>query len=494
MKTKSITKQISIITIALVAGTVILCWLLNSIFLEKYYKSMKTGQLENGFEQIDEKVSAKDASYDGAFQQDFENLCTSKNLNAIIISADGTVLCSSEGNNQRAVNQFMELLFGAMMNNARENLVENEDYTIQLINDKAIQSDFLVLFGTLGDGNFIMIRSALEGIRDSVVISNRFLLYIGLMAVAVSIVVVILVTKRVTRPILRLSDISKKMANLDFSEKYEHIGKSRTEIDELGDCVNTLSTSLEKTISELKTANNELMIDIEEKEKIDEMRKDFISNVSHELKTPLALVSGYAEGLKECVNDDPESRDFYCDVIMDEADKMTKMVGKLLTLNRLEFGGVTPILERFDLTEVVGCVINSNRILLEQANASVDFAADKPCFVWADAFEIEEVLTNFYTNAIHHVEENGIIRIRLEEKQDCVRCSVFNTGANIPESELDKIWDKFYKVDKARTREYGGSGIGLSIVKAIMDSFHRDCGCENKADGVEFWFELDSKC
>ncbi|MDE6907975.1 MAG: HAMP domain-containing histidine kinase, partial [Lachnospiraceae bacterium] len=245
------------------------------------------------------------------------------------------------------------------------------------------------------------------------------------------------------------------------------------------------------TISELKTANNELQRDIEQKTQIDEMRKEFLSNVSHELKTPIALIQGYAEGLKECINDDDESREFYCDVIMDESKKMNTMVKKLLTLNQLEFGNDAVVMERFELTSLIRGVIQSAKILAQQKGARMIFDEPGTVYVWADEFKIEEVVTNYISNAVNHVDFDKVIDVKVRKENGKVRVSVFNTGKPIPEEDLDKIWIKFYKVDKARTREYGGSGIGLSIVKAVMDSMNQECGVINYDNGVEFWFELD---
>ncbi|MBQ3602047.1 MAG: two-component sensor histidine kinase, partial [Lachnospiraceae bacterium] len=255
--------------------------------------------------------------------------------------------------------------------------------------------------------------------------------------------------------------------------------------------VNLLSEKLEKTVSELKAANNNLKSDIENKIQIDEMRKDFLSNVSHELKTPIALIQGYAEGLQENINDDPESRDFYCEVIIDEANKMNKMVQKLLNLNQIEFGDNEIEFERFDIVEVIRSVVNATKILFEQKEVTLIFQEQDPVYVWADQYSIGEVITNYISNALHHVSGEKIIEIKLTKIEDIVRVSVYNTGELIPEEDLEKVWIKFYKVDKARTREYGGSGIGLSIVKAIMNSMHRECGVSNLNNGVEFWFELD---
>ena len=232
---------------------------------------------------------------------------------------------------------------------------------------------------------------------------------------------------------------------------------------------------------------------MEKKESIDEMRKEFLANVSHELKTPIALIQGYAEGLQEEINDDPESRQFYCDVIVDEAAKMDNMVKKLLTLKQLEFGNDVVAMERFDLTALVKNYIQSAAILTKQHEITVRMEEYPPIYAWADEFKIEEVFMNFFSNAVNHCEDDKIIEVKMEQKDGKVRVSVFNTGKPIPEDSIHHIWEKFYKVDKARTREYGGSGVGLSIVKAIMESMNQQFGVNNYNNGVEFWFELETK-
>ena len=348
-----------------------------------------------------------------------------------------------------------------------------------------------MLWGTLEDGNLILIRTPLESIHQSAELASIFLLIVGLIAIAVSILVGIVLSRRITRPIQTLQEISKRMVDLDFEAKYQNADPQGDEIDQLGDHMNRLSEALEGTISELKSANVELQKDIEQKTEIDEMRKEFLSNVSHELKTPLALIQGYAEGLQECINDDKESRDFYCEVIIDEAAKMNRMVKKLLTLNQLEFGKEQVVMERFNISELVRGVANATAILRDQNSIRLEMDIPEEAYVWGDEFKLEEVVTNYMSNAINHCDGEKVIRISYSEPEaELLRVSVFNTGKPIPEEDLDQIWVKFYKVDKARTRAYGGSGIGLSIVKAIMDSMNQKCGVNNHADGVEFWFEL----
>jgi signal transduction histidine kinase len=150
-------------------------------------------------------------------------------------------------------------------------------------------------------------------------------------------------------------------------------------------------------------------------------------------------------------------------------------------------------MERFDITQLVKGVISGMKLLIEDKGASITINTDEPVFVWGDEFKIEEVVTNYMSNALNHIDYDKKIDVRILRENGLVRVSVFNTGNPIPEDDIDRIWDKFYKVDKARTREYGGSGIGLSIVKAIMESHNQQCGVKNYEDGVQFWFTLEGK-
>lgn len=486
----SITRRITFIIISLVTGTVLLCWFLNTTLLQGYYVNLKQGKLQNVLEVVYEAEEGS-TLYSKDSNLELEKICEKNNITMMIMNAESRVLLLIGGDEDTYRQQFWEILFAAGDVDT-EVLKENGAYTIGKYKDSRLNTEYLLLWGYLEDGNLIFMRTAVESIKESVGISNRFLGYVGILAIILSTIISYMVTKKITNPILKLADLSKRMTSLDFEAKFQSRG--RDELDVLGEHMNELSSTLERTISELKSANNELLRDIEEKNKIDDMRKEFLSNISHELKTPLALIQGYAEGLKECIHDDAQSREFYCDVIMDEADKMNRMVKQLLTLNQLEFGNEMVTMERFDVTEVIQGVIDATAILRGQKEITVEFEKSGPIYVWADEFKVEEVLTNYMSNAIHHAEGEKRISISIQQKEAVVRIGVFNTGKQIPEEDLEHIWTKFYKVDKARTREYGGSGIGLSIVKAIMESHHKSCGAQNHENGVEFWFELDSRC
>lgn len=517
----SIKNQFAMIFIGLITGTIVLCWFLNTTLLQKYYIHNKKNVLLEAYNSINASFNSGDTESE-EFEMEIQRIRGRYNIDFLIINADSEPVTSSVHDTNALLKTLLDRVFGIEYEfymheqedsaygqtkrqtdesqKERENieedmrnivLVSTEQYTIENNMDYRTKSRYIQMWGCLDNGNPFIIRSALAGIQDSVKISNQFLAYIGIVMVLISGMIAWVVSNQITKPIQQLAVLSQRMTNLDFDAKYW--GKSKNEIGVLGEHMNQMSDTLERTISELKTANNELRRDIERKEKTDEMRKDFLSNVSHELKTPLALIMGYAEGLKENISEDPQGSEFYCDVIMDEAGKMNNMVKQLMTLNQLEFGNDVVSMERFDIATMIKNYLTNAQILIDGAGATVFFDSTTPVYVWGDEFKVEEVFMNFFTNALNHVQNEKEIRISIVSKENVARISVFNTGNPIPTESLALLWDKFYKVDKARTREYGGSGVGLSIVKAIMESMNQKYGVENKENGVEFWFELELK-
>ena len=470
-------------------GTILFCWFINNTFLEKYYMNDKQKALMEAYHILNTASNAGNLNSE-EFDIEFQKICGKYNINYILLDTESKTLKTSTPSYDVLSKRLIGNLFRKDLYPTDHVLREEERYVIQIASDDRTDTEFLEMWGVLDNGNLFLFRNPLESIRESVNLANRFLAYVGIGSALVSAVIILIVSDKVTRPVKELTDISERMIRLDFDAKYT--GKSKTEIALLGQNINELSCTLENTISELKSANNELQRDIEKKNRIDEMRKEFLSNVSHELKTPIALIQGYAEGLKEGISDDEESRNFYCEVIMDEASKMNHMVKKLLTLNQLEFGNDNVKMERFDIAALIKNYLQSVDILCKQKNIRVIVAEYRPVYVWADEFMVEEVFGNYFSNAMNHVADDRVIDVKLSLSEKTVRISVFNTGQPIPEECLPHIWEKFYKVDKARTREYGGSGVGLSIVKATMDSLNRQYGVINYENGVEFWFELEA--
>lgn len=485
----SIRQQLAAVFCLLMMGTILLCWFINNTFLEKYYLNDKSEALMRAYQVLNAASNEGNVGSD-EFDIEFQKICGKYNIDFILLDAESRTLKTSTYDYEYLSRQLLNNLFGRKDSPDVQLIREESNYEIRITMEEKTKTEFVEMWGVLDGGNIFLFRSPLESIKESVKLANRFLAYVGLGSAFFSALVILWVSRKITVPVLELAQISERMAQLDFDAKYE--GKSRTELAVLGENINKLSCTLEKTISELKSANNELLRDIEKKTKTDEMRKDFLSNVSHELKTPIALIQGYAEGLMEGITEDDESRDYYCEVIMDEASKMNNIVKKLLTLNQLEFGNSTVTMERFDMSALIRNYLQSAEILCRQKGVTVTMREYPPVYVWADEFMVEEVFGNYFSNAMNHVADKRVIDVKLSVGERTVRISVFNTGSQIPEECLSHIWEKFYKVDKARTRQYGGSGVGLSIVRAIMESLNQKYGVINYDNGVEFWFELEA--
>ena len=482
----SIRRQMIAIFVGLIVCMLVILLVLVGVGLEPYYVREKEENFKELYKEIESLAEGEELTEDEVSQ--INRTAERYNFYYIVWNFSNENGFSNLHDSQMLLVQLGGVLFNKIDSRVME---RNDNYQVVEFRDNTQQVDYLALCGTVGNSYNIFIRSPLESIQETMGLFFRFLLIVGIAVIVGGILFVWYFSRRLTEPLRELAVLSARMADLDFNAKYTSGGGG--EIGVLGENFNIMSQKLENTISELKNANFRLQQDIEQKEKMEKMRTDFMGNVSHELKTPIALIQGYAEGLKEGVSDDPESREFYCDVIMDEASKMNQMVKNLMTLNQLEFGDENVEFQRFDLTELIRGVLQSMEIMAQQKEAKVQFRQKDPVYVWADEFKAEQVVRNYVSNAFNHLDGDRVVDVKIIPAGDKVKVTVFNTGTPIPEEDVPHIWEKFYKVDKAHTREYGGNGIGLSIVKAIMDSFHQEYGVNNYDNGVEFWFELDVK-
>ncbi len=477
----------------IIIAVIVLCLVaINSVVLESFYLYSKTKTVRNVYTKINNYYNMN--GNDENLQEELRRIAFNNNFDIFIETDENVIVFSTDKDLYTTID---------LITNARNNLTDdNVIYTdgnikISRINDKYNNISYILLSGRLDNGYNLYISIPAVPIEESVQISNQALIIIGIIILLISSFIASYISKKFTAPIVQLNDITDKMARLDFSQKYR-LADTDDEINELGKNINTMSDKLEATIKQLRENNSELEKDIEEKSKIDEMRKQFISDVSHELKTPIALIQGYAEGLIENVNSDEESRKFYAEVILDESNKMDTLVKQLLELMKLEYGKREFNNTNFNIVELINEVIRKCNVMITEKQIKIDFDSDKNIMVNADDFYIEQVITNYFTNAIKHTKEVNNdkkieIKIQQNEEKGKIRVSVFNTGDNIKEEHLDKIWGRFYKEDSSRNRSDGGTGIGLALVKAIMNNYKNDYGVINRENGVEFYFELDSE-
>jgi len=420
-----------------------LVWLVNGSLLEYYYQQKSLIAMISAYTQINE-ASNTDTLDSEEFDLIFQSIVEKNNMNILVVDTENKTLKATARDLDRLSKVLFEYyLFDQIDFISDEELVKTDKYEIHKIIESRSQMEYIDMWGILDGGNIFLIRCSMDNIRMSANIAGTFFTYVIIFVATLMVILIILYSRH-------------------------------------------------RVIVDLRNTNERLEHDIKQREQLELMRSEFLSNVSHELKTPLALISGYAEGLIECA-DDEDTRAYYCDVIMDESHKMNEMVKKLLDINHLEFGDVDYSYEAFDIVEVIKAYLSSAKLLADSKGANIIFESEGPLMVYSDEFYIEECLNNYYTNAINHLsgDKNIIIKASKDEEDDFVKVSVFNTGEPIPEDSLPHLFEKFYKVDKARTREYGGSGVGLSIVKAVMDSLHGMYGAENYNDGVLFYFTVE---
>ncbi len=485
-KTKSVRAKLFLTMTIMLILIIIFLILANTFMIETYYLYSKKDSLLQAYESINNYVSSSKLN-SSEIELELEKIAINNNFSIIITDQNNISIYASNKN-------YKQYMTGQEKINKKKILYCKDNTYILEMKDLKNGITFLTLIGKLESGDDLYIRMPVSSITENVKISNHFLYMIGVITLIISGVVVLIISKRFTRPISEISSIANKMSNLDFSQKYR-IKDTDDEIDNLGKSINKMSDKLEDTITKLQKNNSELEKDIEEKSKIDDMRKQFISDVSHELKTPIALIQGYAEGLIENVNTDEENRQFYADVILDEANKMDNMVKELLELTKLEYGGRVFHNEYFNILELINEELRKYTVLIQENNIDIRFSIKEPIYVYADETFIEQVVNNYLSNAIKNVSEMEgkkyiEIKLKLVDKNK-IRVSVFNTGKNISKENINKIWNRFYKEDTSRNREMGGTGIGLSMVKAIMENYQNQYGVTNQTNGVEFYFDLD---
>ncbi|MBQ8683422.1 MAG: HAMP domain-containing protein [Clostridia bacterium] len=455
---------------AVIAGCVLLLlvavYLLNTLVLKEYYIREKQDTVSATFSSINSVCEDS-----ARLQERLINLQDNGTVDVVLWT--GRQLLYSSQNSDR-------VLLPAYVTEPPGSYTITVTEEENMLSGHTGQGQAIRLVGTLNNGWNIHLRTPVAAIEESVAVTNRFLLISGGAALVLSLLVSLLLARRFTQPIRRLASEADRVARLDFSGRQPIRGKD--ELAHLEHSIRTMSVALENTITQLQE-------DIAQKEQQDRTRRAFIANVSHELKTPLALIGTYAEGLREDIADGGENRQYYCEVIEDEARKVNQLLRRMTTLMQLESGREQLEPEAFDITELLMGLVekHSPAIAEKQVHLQLDTV---PAQVMADVYLMENVLQNYLSNALNHVTEGGVIRLSVAPMEEKVRVTVYNTGPHIPHEDLPRIWDSFYKVDKARTRAYGGSGIGLSVVAAILKAHGFPYGVENREGGVAFYAEL----
>lgn len=351
-----------------------------------------------------------------------------------------------------------------------------------LINSLNNQNNKYSMLIRESDNIYILVQTSTDSVENYKQLLYKSIIYCFALASTLGIIPAFLLSKNMLKNINSIKNVAKKISENDFSEecKLDKFG----EFYELSFYINKMSHSLETQLYEITEKNKILNEDIERRKLLEETQKDFVSNVSHELKTPIAIISGYVEGLKYgLVSSDDEKNEYY-ETILKECNRMTNIIKQLLNLSTLE-SGKELIFEQVDLSEMLNVLISKykvkhkDRIFINSVNDNL--------IGYCDYDEIERVIINYLDNAIKYSE--GQLEIRAFNEGNYVYIGVHNDG-HINEEELEKIWDRFYRIDKSHKRNENSTGLGLSIVKAIMQKHKMPFGAKNVNNGVEFYIKI----
>lgn len=469
---------------AIFAAFVLVLMLANSTLLYQYFEYSARWALGNtgkSLAKLDLSTSTVDEVADALSTVEGQNLLID------IYAPDGRVIYTAFGDLLWDVRNQPEELKPGRPSNYR---ITGEEYSDG--------NRFITAVDDLDGSEYLLYRTDLDGgyraemrvqklvMESSANVANQFVTVIAVLILCVSIPWIIYFAMKFSKPITEMNSIARKMADLNFEEKL--IPTSRDEIGQLAVSINELSEKLDGTLRDLRCSNAKLRDEIEIERRIDRMRKDFVANVSHELKTPISIIQGYAEGLKLGVCDRPED---YCDIILEESVRMNRLVVDLLDLSRYESGQITIERRRFDIVALLRDMCRRLEKRVHEAGATLCMNRTEPIFVLGDIVHIEQIVNNYLSNAISHVCAGGEIRVELEQQEQLAVIRVSNTGKPIPEEEMPMLWQSFYRSDKSHKRDSARFGLGLSIVKSLVELHGRACGVYNTQDGVCFWFDMD---
>lgn len=381
---------------------------------------------------------------------------------------------------------------GSFLSSNKLNVIsrtQNEDGSyFNVVAEEGSTTQYIVFGKDFENGYHIEITAQKDPIQENANLATRVTTTLTVLALILALVFISVYSKHFTKPLIQMSEVANRIANLDFSAKCE-INRG-DEIGTLAENINVVSDSLNTALSELREKNEQLMEDIEKERRIEKMRADFISAASHELKTPIAIIRGYAEGLKMNVSEENESASEYCDIIMRESDRMNVLVLNMLEQSLYSSGVKKPDMVEFNVNSFIEDLLKTVTPIFEEKGVTANYIETKKLSAFADKTQMTTVLSNIVLNACSHASGEKLIEITAEKTDNQIKVNVFNTGSRVDDKDKDGIFTSFYRADKAHSRAEGRFGLGLAIVKSITENHNCECGFENKENGVTFWFTM----
>ncbi len=336
--------------------------------------------------------------------------------------------------------------------------------------------------------SIIVTVSSMQPINEATDVIREFCFYLFCGFTLVAIILSSVYANLISKPLVNINKVAKRMSAMDFTAKCEET--SDDEIGNLAITLNFLSSTLKKALDDLKNKNKKLEEDIEKERKLEEMRKDFVASVSHDLKTPIGIIEGYAEGLKDGIATGEDAL-VYLETIIDEAHKMNKLVTNMLELSKLESGNLELVMERFNILRLIQKIIKSFKLEFDSKDIKLALKTNlEYCYILGDVFQLEQTITNLLSNALKYTPPGNEVIVEVTSNDELATISIENKGAYIPEDEIANLYNKFYRIDKARNSSNNSNGLGLAIVKRILTLHESSYSLFNTEDGVKFEFTL----
>lgn len=348
-------------------------------------------------------------------------------------------------------------------------------------------AEYMVYGVFFRENNGIELYRSLDAVRSNALTASLAFFFTTIILSVIMILIAVIYAYSVINPLLIINEKTKSITKMNFSETCPPF--KIKEIHELGSNINSLSVSLSNAMNELQSENRRLEMDIEMKRRMEKTMRSFMANVSHELKTPISIIQGYAEGMKYGIGCD--STEEFCDILIEESEKMNNLVCRLMEY--LQYGTENYRVNKitFNIASFIGECVDLRSHRIKEAGASVSVSIDEKLYGYGDTELLSNVFNNYLSNALSHLDFEREIIITSQDMGTSCRISVFNTGKQIPGTDIENIWQSFYRADKAHSRAEGRFGLGLSIVAKLQDLHGQKYGVMNKENGVEFWFDIE---
>ncbi|AYD40515.1 HAMP domain-containing protein [Clostridium fermenticellae] len=487
---KSVTRQLFTITFLVFIIFITCTTAIQSIFFGRFYIDKKKSDLEQTM--IKFKTNYDKTDDPDKIKEIMSSIEDSHNVKLAILDKYGKLKFIVSYDNEKLDESRIRAINSAIKSSNIDPTMTsktiNNGKPLVFISDKPKDpiKDIISVDFDKKKGEILFAISSLQPVNEASSVIKEFYIYFLIIAIFVILILSLFYSHAITKPLVILNKSALKMADLDFSQKSNI--KRDDEIGSLSNTLNFLSENLFKSLNSLRSANLKLEKDIEKERELEKMRKEFVAAASHELKTPISLIEGYAEAIKDGVFSDSKEHDYYLDVIIDESKIMGNLVYDMLQISQLESGRLILNKENFYLDKMLDDIISKFSTLINQKNIELHAKIDKSVKINADWNKIEQVINNFLTNAIRYTNKNEIINIYLKYDNPYFTFSIENSSNPMSDEQLSKIWDRFYKVDKSGNRKLGGTGLGLTIVKNILILHKFDFGVRNTALGIEFYF------